>query len=239
MTVFKSLWLIFFALSLSALCCLAVQLLRLCAWLRGHPPYQNLGHQIGIFWGRAIFACTPGWTVNVYGRDNVPTSGAFVVASNHESVVDIFAMYVLGIQFRWLGKESMFQVPVLGAAMRHNGYIPIRRGDKDSHRKALAQSAAHIRAGTSMLFFPEGTRSSTGHIAPFKIGAFKLAKENHVPIVPVVLKGAGRLLRKKSLLPQTARLEIHVLPPMMCLEGETIDAFTERVRNAMVAVHEV
>lgn len=212
-------------------------LLWLYTWLRGLPPYQAVGHSIGIFWGRAIFACTPGWSARIQGKENIPHKGAFVLVSNHESMVDIFAIYVLGIQFRWLGKESMFRIPLLGTAMRHNGYISIRRGDKESHRHALDQSAAHLRAGTSMLFFPEGTRSTTGQIGAFKIGAFKMAKETNVPILPIVLKGAGKLLKKRSLFPQTATLEIQILPAMTSPEAESIQDFSDRVRNAMVAVH--
>ena len=237
MTVLKSLWFIFAALTLTAFCCFAILLLQLTAWLRRDPPYQNLGHQIGVFWGRAVIAVTPGWSVLITGQENIPKKGAFVIASNHESAVDIFAMYVLGIQFRWLGKESMFRLPVLGPAMYHNGYISIRRGDKKSHQRALKQSAAHLQAGTPMLFFPEGTRSTTGHIGPFKIGAFKLAKENNVPILPVVLKGAGKMLKKRSIFPQSALLEIYILPPMYAPEAESYDDFKDRVRIEMVAIH--
>ncbi len=239
LAILKSLWLICLVVTLTLGCCFIILLLRIYAWLRGVPPYQDLGHEIGVFWGRVIFACTPGWSLDIYGQENIPTTkGAFVIASNHESAVDIFSIFALGLQFRWLGKESMFRVPAIGAAMQHNGYIPIRRGDKESHKRALAQCDAYLRAGTPILFFPEGTRSTTGHIGPFKIGAFKLAKENTVPILPVVLKGAGKLLKKKSWLPQSALLQIHILPPMLSSESESIDQFMERVRIEMVAVHE-
>jgi len=237
MRLLQVLWFWFFIVFITLLCIFLIQLSRFNSWIRGKPTDQELGHRIGEFWGISLFRFTPGWSIEIYGRQNIPQKGAFVIAANHESAADIFALYVLGISFRWLGKASVFRIPGVGAAMRHNGYIPITRGDKASHHQALEASSAHLKAGTSMLFFPEGTRSTTGSPGPFKVGAFKLAKENQVPVLPVVLQGAAKLLKKKSLFPNRARLLIQVLPPMTSPESESIEAFTHRVRDQMVEAH--
>jgi len=202
-------------------------------------PYPTeIGHQMGINWGRRVMALTPGWHVEFTGKENIPqTRSPFIIVANHESTADIFAIFLLGTQFKWLAKYELFQIPILGYAMKENGYIPVKRGDRNGHKKALEDCKVWIERGFSLLFFPEGTRSEDGSPKKFKSGAFKMAIETNTPILPVVLSGAGKLLRKGSICPQSATLKISVLPLVYHKEKETIDELTERVQEIVVSEH--
>jgi len=182
----------------------------------------------------------PGWRVTVDGSEYLPQDGQpMVVVANHESMSDIWAMYYLGIQFRWLSKESVFKVPMVGQAMQWAHYVPIKRGSRESASMAMEESAARVRQGLSMFFFPEGTRSRDGVMKPFKSGAFKLAQNEQVPILPVAIHGAGDLLPKGSWMPGEARVRIKVLPPLPPPPpGDgNIDAFAASVRAQILAAH--
>jgi 1-acyl-sn-glycerol-3-phosphate acyltransferase len=119
--------------------------------------------------------------------------------------------------------------------MRWAGYVPIRRGDKDSHGVAMQAAKERLHAGIAMFFFPEGTRSVDGRIKEFKTGAFRLAVENNVPIVPIALKGAGNLLPKGSWKPGRAHVSIKVLPPIA--PSADIHALAIQARERIIAAH--
>ncbi|MCB9228435.1 MAG: 1-acyl-sn-glycerol-3-phosphate acyltransferase [Deltaproteobacteria bacterium] len=213
-------------------------MLRLKARVEGRAPSQTEAHKIATLWGQRLLKSVPGWDIQVRGVEYLPPEGSpCVLVANHESSTDILAIYFLGIQFRWLSKKSMFQVPLVGMAMRWAGYVPIVRGNKGSHQQALSQSEAYVRQGIPMLFFPEGTRSVKGTPGEFKTGAFRLAQACAAPVLPVVLCGAGRLLRKKSLYPEKATVKIQILPLMEALPGESAQNFTQRVRDKICEAH--
>lgn len=195
----------------------------------------NRGHAMAAIWGRTMFAIIPGWHVNLEGRENIPANNdPVVMVANHESLVDILVIYFLKMQFRWLSKESVMRIPILGRAMRVCGHIPLKRGDKSSHEAALRASADWLQRGISMFFFPEGTRSETpGQMRPFKVGAFKLSAECGIDVLPIALKGAGKVFRKGATLPDSATVKIKVLPRTRRLEGETYEAYASRVRSTI------
>ena len=146
-----------------------------------------------------MFKSIPIWSLKIDGHKNIPQAGqSYIIVANHESATDILAIYQLGIQFRWLLKDSIFRLPLLNKALKWADYVPIQRGDKDSHQKALKHCQEHLKNRTPVLFFPEGTRSTTGSPKAFKTGAFHLAKQSNVPVLPIVLCGAGNLLQKKQ-----------------------------------------
>jgi 1-acyl-sn-glycerol-3-phosphate acyltransferase len=195
--------------------------------------HTKRAHRSAGRWGTSIFSVIPGWNVEVSGWEYLPQDGdPVVMVANHESLVDILVMYFLGVQFRWLSKESVFKIPFVGPSMRACGYIPIRRGDRNSHEEALAASGEWLRKGINMFFFAEGTRSEIpGQMRPFKIGAFKLASECGVDVLPVAIRGAGKLWRKNGKLPDSATVRLRVLPRTRMLEGETYEAYAARVRS--------
>lgn len=184
--------------------------------------------------GGYFFSCPVGVTKRG-GKENFPAENeAVVIVSNHESAADIFSIATLPLQYRWLSKDSVFKIPGIGFSMRAAGYISIQRGNQASHIRALAESARVIQSGVSMLFFPEGTRSETGELRPFKIGAFKLATEQKVKILPIALKGTRDLVIKNSTLPGSAKVQIRVLPKVDILPGEKLEEYAARVRGLII-----
>ena len=141
---------------------------------------------------------TPGWSMQLIGNELLPPEGTpCVIVANHESATDILALYYLRRQFRWLSKEENFKFPLIGWGMRSAGYIPLKRGNKSS-RRALKLCKENLRRQIPVLFFPEGTRSTLGYPKTFKPGAFKISQEMNLPVLPIVLKGAGKLLNKAA-----------------------------------------
>jgi 1-acyl-sn-glycerol-3-phosphate acyltransferase len=118
--------------------------------------------------------------------------GPVVIASNHESVLDIWVLFtVVQRSFRFIAKEELFHLPVFGWYMRIGGHIPV---DRSNHQRAVAslrKAGDTVRSGTSIVVFPEGTRSRTGRVQSFKKGPFVVAKQAGVPIVPVAISGSG------------------------------------------------
>jgi 1-acyl-sn-glycerol-3-phosphate acyltransferase len=198
-------------------------------------------HRLASLWGQIIIKMMPGWKIEVTGRENLPADNEpVVIVANHESMSDIWAMYYLNIQFRWLSKDSVFKIPMIGHAMKWAGYIPITRGNKSSHIESMRQSSDRLRRGIPMFFFPEGTRSTDGTIKEFKIGAFKLARDSKVAILPIAIHGAGDLMRKGSSHPSmraTVRLKIlpKIAPPD--LNNEDLELYAEQVRQAIITAH--
>jgi len=233
----KSAYLTLVIIVVTAICYMMMLLAALKSLVLGDDG-GRLAHRIASLWGQWIFNLLPGWNITVSGRENLPPlDQPVVMVANHESMSDICAIYFLNTQFRWLSKEEVFKFPCIGHAMRLCKYVPIPRGDRSSHGQAMEASADHIRAGLSMFFFPEGTRSETGELRPFKAGAFKLARDLKVPVLPIALHGAGDLLRKGSFTPRAAAVRVAVLPAISDHPDESVEQFADRVRGIIAAAH--
>lgn len=192
---------------------------------------------------RAVMGVNPHWKLHVEGKERLARGGPWVLVVNHQSFADLMAMCFLDHPTKYLGKESVFKVPVFGWALRIAGEVPVVRGDRQSGAEALSRLGDWLDRGVSVALFPEGTRSDDGSIGKFKLGAFKLAIEAGRPIVPVVISGAGDLLPKRSLLfRKHADIRLTVLAPEPTLDLGPEDApeLAERVRARMLeAFHAV
>jgi len=161
-------------------------------------PFDRTGawaHRVGTEWGRTIVRLVPGWRVRLQGTENL-RDGPFVIVANHQSQVDILVSFFLPVHFKWLSKRSVFNIPFLGWMMWMCRYIPVRRGDRRSALECLNTSMDWIRRGVSVIFFPEGTRSTDGQLQPFKPGAFRVAAATGAPVLPVAIFGTGDCLPK-------------------------------------------
>ena len=157
------------------------------------------GGMFAVLWARINSFFTP-MTVTVIGAENIEHGTSYVITSNHQSMYDIYVLYGwLGIDFKWVMKKELEQVPVLGLACKVLGHIYIDRSDSKSAVETIKAAKAKIVNGTSVLFFPEGTRSGDGKIKPFKKGAFKMATDLKIPILPVTINGTRNILPKGSL----------------------------------------
>ncbi|MDQ3606805.1 MAG: 1-acyl-sn-glycerol-3-phosphate acyltransferase, partial [Gemmatimonadota bacterium] len=146
----------------------------------------------------------------------------YVAVSNHESMADIFLVSHLPWEMKWLSKVENFRIPVLGWMMRMAGDVAIVRSERGSRAEALEECRDRLRKRVSVMIFPEGTRSRTGELLPFKDGAFRLAIESGAPILPLAVAGTRNAMPKGSLLFNPARAEVRVLEPIPT-EGLTLD----------------
>lgn len=129
--------------------------------------------------------------VELRGVENLP-DGPFILMSNHQSNFDILALIAkIPRRIYWIAKKELFDIPVFGSSMRRGGYIPLDRSDGRKALKSMDNAAAIIRQGSSVVMFPEGTRSRDGHLLPFKRGGFMLAVRAGVPVIPVTINGSG------------------------------------------------
>jgi 1-acyl-sn-glycerol-3-phosphate acyltransferase len=140
---------------------------------------------------------TPFWDFGVVGPVS-PVAGRTVVVSNHESQADPFLISHLPWEMKWLGKASLFRIPVVGWMMWLAGDVPVRRGDSASGKGAMAACARWLGRGVPVMIFPEGTRSTDGALLPFKDGAFRLAIETGADVLPVAVVGTRQALPKHS-----------------------------------------
>lgn len=166
------------------------------------------------YWGRIITRLS-GVTVTMRGLDRLEKGRPYIFAANHQSQFDIFVLQgYLDFDFRWLAKLELFQIPLFGPAMRLAGYIPVDRSHSRKAIQSLDEAAGRIADGTSVIIFPEGTRSTDGRLQPFKAGAMVLAIKAGVPVVPVAILGTHRVLPKGRLLARPGRVEIRVGEPI-------------------------
>jgi 1-acyl-sn-glycerol-3-phosphate acyltransferase len=141
---------------------------------------------------------TPFWHFRVHGEIPKSLSHRTVVVSNHESNADPFIISLLPWEMKWLGKASLFKIPAVGWSMWLAGDIPVHRGNQDSAKGAMAQCARWLDKGVPVMIFPEGTRSKTEELLPFKDGAFRLAIEKEADLLPVAVSGTRHSLPKHS-----------------------------------------
>lgn len=143
-----------------------------------------------------------------------------VFVSNHLSLLDILLLgsYLGDIDYRWLSKDAIFRVPFLGWHLKSAGHIPVFRGEKKKLNRSLPDRIHDvIEEGASLLFFPEGTRSADGELKPFKMGAFRTAIDEDIPVQPLVIRGTGRLMEKGAIditLDPEREASVTVLPPI-------------------------
>ena len=171
-------------------------------------------------WARILAFMAP-MRVRVEGRENIDPHQSYVLVSNHQSQFDILMLYGwLGVDFKWVMKQELRSVPGIGMACDRLGHIFI---DRSNHAVAMATLDAakkKIVDGTSVMFFPEGTRSRDGKLKRFKKGAFRMAVDLELPILPLTVTGTRDVLPADTsdLMPGSARLIIH---PPVSVDGKT------------------
>jgi 1-acyl-sn-glycerol-3-phosphate acyltransferase len=167
----------------------------------------------------------------VIGAAHVPAGRAVVFCSNHQSNVDPPVLFrALHRRLHILYKAELRKLPIFGIAMEVGGFIPIERGQRDSALESIDRAAASIRQGHSFLIFPEGTRSRTAELLPFKKGGFIMAIKAEAPIVPVAISGGRESMRKGSAIVRPALVTVRIGEPVETA-GMTLDD-----RDRLIAV---
>lgn len=167
------------------------------------------------FWASFYVYANPLWRARILGRERLPWRGAAVIVANHLSLVDILVLYGLYRPFKWVSKAELFKFPAVGWNMVLNDYVRLLRGDRESIKAMMAHCRRHLAQGSPLLIFPEGTRSRDGKLQAFKDGAFKLAREAKVPVIPIALQGTYEALPKHGfVLRSRMRARVQVLEPL-------------------------
>lgn len=170
--------------------------------------------QFPRIWGRLLCRIAD-IRVRVEGQENLDPSLTYIFVGNHTSQIDIWTFQgYIPHDFRWIAKKELFAIPLFGAAMRAVGFISIDRSRGRQAVQSLNDAAARIAEGTSVLIFPEGTRSPDGHLKPFKTGAIMLAIKAGVPVVPVGFNGTHQTLPKGSLLARGGNVVLRIGTPL-------------------------
>jgi 1-acyl-sn-glycerol-3-phosphate acyltransferase len=164
------------------------------------------------YWGAHYLAWAPFASVRVEGLEHANPERPCVYVVNHQSMVDILAVFATHLPYLWVSKVENFYAPFLGWNMWLNGYLPIKRGFLPSILRMVRSCLKKLDEGHSLCVFPEGTRSPDGNLIDFYRGAFWVATKRGVPIVPIVVEGTGAILQKKRLQIRPQQTLVRVLP---------------------------
>lgn len=193
-------------------------------------------HQYSCAWAVFFIVINPLWKVHVTGREHLPWRGPAVLAANHASLIDILVLFQLFRPFKWVSKAENFKLPFIGWNMRLNGYVPLVRGDRASVMQMLERCSALLGKGSPVLFFPEGTRTQDGQLRPFKDGAFVLAEQHDVPLIPIAVHGTGAALPKHGMvLQEHVDAWVEILPPLDPKDYPSVAALRDACREQIAA----
>lgn len=199
----------------------------------------------GAYWAGYTFRAVarvhgrlnPLWTFTV--RGNVPNDPRlpYVVVSNHESFVDMLAISQIPIEMKWVAKSTFFNIPIVGFLLMLSRDIKLVRGAKGAGAHVYTEAANRLSTRTSVMLFPEGTRSASGELGAFKDGAFKIAIEAQAPILPLVVHGTRNALIKHDWRFGRCDAVIQILDPIPTtgMTLEDVDALREQVRDLIAA----
>lgn len=210
-------------------------LLAIIRWLDRDPIRYRTGRWFRRL-GAAMVAVNPAWKVSVSGDipDNPRLPYLFV--GNHQSYADIPVVSVLPWDMKWLAKAELFKLPFLGWMLHWAMDIPVDRESRSSGAKALIQARDLLRKGSSLMIFPEGTRTADGEIGAFQSASVALAIKEGVPIVPIVIDGSFDALPRQSWhFGPPATIRVTLLPPVSTTGLTTKNAaeLTEQIRRQM------
>lgn len=177
---------------------------------------RRVTHWMLVYQSILVARILPVWNICLTGREKIASGTTYVIISNHQSMLDIILLNMIRYRYKWISKIENRKVPFIGWYLHMAAYITVNRSDDESKAKMLAESLECLKRGTSIMIFPEGTRSRDLRIGFFKRGAFQLAVEAGVPILPVLIDGTGGILPKHGLVMGDGhRINIKIFDPVM------------------------
>lgn len=194
----------------------------------GGPAYR-----IAYSWAWIVRKCM-GLTFSVQGVEKVQPGTSYIVTPNHQGNADILALFAtLPLRFRWVVKKQLLMIPVFGWALNRTGAISLDRSNREKSIKSLKAAKKKLTGGWSVLIYPEGTRGSDPHLQPFKKGAFMLAVQTGVPILPVTCNGAYHILPRKTITFIPGHISVTIGDPIETkgLTAQDVPELMERTRN--------
>jgi 1-acyl-sn-glycerol-3-phosphate acyltransferase len=195
----------------------------------------RLVQRVAYLWGRSLlWVC--GINCTVKGLELLTPGQPYVFAANHQSQFDIMVLFTtLPGEFVYLAKKPLFKIPVFGQAIARMGCIPVDRTNLQSAIKSLNRAAQLVRSGRSVTVFPEGTRSATGHLLPFKKGSFVMATQSGQPIVPVSISGTRFIQPRGFIRVKPGPVKVVIGPPIYPGSFRRKEELMDAVRRAMEA----
>ena len=193
-------------------------------------------HMMATFWAWHYQSLILFWKLDLEGRKKIPWNRPVILVANHRSLMDTVALNKIRRPFKWTSKAENFKLPFIGMVLSLTNSVKIRRESHRSGAQFLSQAEAEIKKGSSILLFPEGTRSKTAEMNPFKEGAFFLAKKTGSGIIPIVLTGSEKTFDRGSwVLKGKAHIHIRVLDeiPARELEDMKVKEIMALVRQRM------
>ena len=192
------------------------------------------GYYPGKLWSRA-FCRLSLCPVTVEGRENIDKNTSYVFVANHQGAYDIFLIYgFLGHNFKWMMKQGLRRMPLVGRACADAGHIFVDDNGSRGVRTSIMQAEQTLRGGMSLVVFPEGSRTLDGHIHRFKRGAFQLADDIGLPVVPLTIEGPFKIMKRGTLMLHPHRLRLTIHKPIAVNAGAEGEA--ERLRKAAFEV---
>lgn len=191
----------------------------------------------GTAWSRLNAFLTP-MLVTVVGRERMDPQQSYVIVANHQSGYDIYVLYGwLGVDFKWVLKQELRKAPGLGIGCEKLGHIYVDRSDTDAAIRSIEIAKERIAGGTSVVFFAEGTRSEDGQLLPFKKGAFRMAIDLGLPILPVTIAGTREIQPPNTMdvFPGRARLIIHQPIAIAGYDRSNMRQLIDRTRSAIAS----
>ena len=203
------------------------------------PGNREILEQGPIDWARPLLESAR-VDVVVEGAEKIPPGTPGIIVANHQSWYDVFAMLVhLPFKMRWVGKKELAKIPLFGPSWIACGNIPIDRSDRRAAIRSLEQAGETLRReGAMIIMYPEGTRSDSDEMLPFKKGAFVLALQLGVPIIPVGVSGSREVMPKGSFRIRPGTVTVRVGDPIP-VEGRAESDRDELLREARAAIEEL
>lgn len=200
-------------------------------------PGRRVVHNMTLVMTRIFYGGKLYWPTTVIGKENLDPKKSYVVVINHQNMMDIPTLYLLSFHFRWVSKQEVFKIPFFGQYLLIHGDIAIQRGNpKIAMQKVIEDGSKWLSRGVSVSIFPEGTRSKDGEIHRFKAGAFNLAKEADVEILPIVMDGTKGAFTKYGTFRWRNKTTLKVLAPISrdVVANTQTKELAEMVRQQMI-----
>lgn len=198
---------------------------------------KSWGYHIPRLWAK-LFCWLTFVKVTVSGRENISKQTSYVFVANHQGAYDIFSIYgYLGHNFRWMMKKSLEKIPFVGFSCRVSGQIYVDNSSPSAIRETMRDAEKQLAKGMSVVVFPEGARTLTGRMGRFKRGAYTLATEFNLPVVPITIDGAYKVMPRTAWLPRPGHIHLTVHKPITPpAEGYDIHALMDETRAQIASV---
>ncbi|MBD5267012.1 MAG: 1-acyl-sn-glycerol-3-phosphate acyltransferase [Bacteroides sp.] len=183
----------------------------------------GMGRWAGYFfphWWARLFCVLTLVRVTVVGRENIDPKTSYVFVANHQGAYDIFSIYgYLNHQFRWMMKKALEKIPLVGYSCKVSGHIMVDNSTPASTRETLEKAEKQLQGGMSLVVFPEGARTWNGKMRPFKRGAYRLAVEFGLPVVPITINGAFDIMPRFKKIPLYGHITLTIHKPIEAIDG--------------------